>query len=845
MLPEFARVAPRDALDRLHFVPAGRAVRGPAMNGSRFAGRLGLLALLAFAARALAGDAAPFDMTGPLLHAEVTRGAVTLPITKVPGLRAGDRVTLRAELPADQSARYLLVVALLRGPTNPPPPDWFFRCETWSWGCSHHGLSIVVPPDAQQLLVLFAPETGGDFKTLTKAVQGRPGAFVRAAQGLTQAGLDRLRLEQYLAGVRDIEASDPAKLKDAAPVLARSLAIKVEAKCLDRIPSLQGPCLTEGQDALILNDGHGTSMVSTLTSGAASDLAIQAGNSSLMSSGAHLPLIGSLLDIARLFDTFHTALYQYIPALALPRGDHLALMLNTPPSFHDPKSVLVAVLAPIDAPPPPPLRAAEPERVYCARREPIQLGVEAAPIVFATGYAHDLALSVVDRHGKTIELPARPDARHGGFAVDAALLRERELDATASGRLHGAWGFDRLDGPAVTLASASAQPWSLAAGESPELVVGATRQVRLAGGTPACVDSVRLRAADGRESALGFELIKDGQLLVRVPLEAERPGEFALRIEQRGAAAVGDVALHAYSEPPRVDGLAIHAGDAAATLTGAHLDQVKRATLGTLELSAGTLLTSNGLDSLELAGDGPAAFSALAPGQAVRASVELKDGRVLEVGATVAAPRPTATLLSQSTERTAGDGAPIVLGSPGDWPIDARTSFSLRTTWSARNFRDGTVEIASVDDAFAVSLGGRDGAVTFESAGTAIVSLVPATALGPAAFGPLKFRLVLNGVRGDWQPLATIVRLPALRSLDCPPTTGASCRLTGSGLFLLDAIAASAHFQAPTHVPDGYTDSSISVPRPSRGKLYLRLRDDPTTVSTVTLREAAVAAVDL
>jgi len=38
-------------------------------------------------------------------------------------------------------------------------------------------------------------------------------------------------------------------------------------------------------------------------------------------------------DIARIFDSFHTAQYQYIPALATASGDQLALSLNTPPSF--------------------------------------------------------------------------------------------------------------------------------------------------------------------------------------------------------------------------------------------------------------------------------------------------------------------------------------------------------------------------------------------------------------------------------------------------------------------------------------------------------------------------------
>src|SRR6185503_2038476 len=157
-----------------------------------------------------------------------------------------------------------MVAAFLRGATNPPPKNWFFRCEVWKRVCADKGLNVTIPDDAQQILVFLAPETGGDFKTLVDAVRGRPGAFVRASQDLNQATLDRARLDRYLIAVRAMNASDPVSLKDTAPLLARSLGIKVDEKCLDRIPQLQAPCLMQGQDSLILNDGHSTSIVEAL-----------------------------------------------------------------------------------------------------------------------------------------------------------------------------------------------------------------------------------------------------------------------------------------------------------------------------------------------------------------------------------------------------------------------------------------------------------------------------------------------------------------------------------------------------------------------------------------------------
>src|SRR6202047_1782622 len=172
-------------------------------------------AVLGLAAAAAAhADPAPFDLAGPTIELEVARGAMTLPASQVPNLAAGDRVWMKADLPTVQSAHYLMIAAFLRGSTNPPPANWFSRCQTWAGKCSQDGMTLTVPKDAQQLLVFLAPETGGDFNTLVDAVRGRPGAFVRTSQDLNQATLDRSRLQRYLDAIRTL-AADPARLKEA------------------------------------------------------------------------------------------------------------------------------------------------------------------------------------------------------------------------------------------------------------------------------------------------------------------------------------------------------------------------------------------------------------------------------------------------------------------------------------------------------------------------------------------------------------------------------------------------------------------------------------------------------
>src|SRR3546814_3993212 len=102
--------------------------------------------------------------------------------------------------------------------------------------------------------------------------------------------------------------------------------------------------------------------------------------------GVYSPYIASVLDIVRIFDSFSTAQYQYIPALSSHRGNKLALTLNTPPSFYNPKSVMVVALPAVEKPRLPPLHAVNPTDIYCASRDDLVLPVEGAPLAFSTEY---------------------------------------------------------------------------------------------------------------------------------------------------------------------------------------------------------------------------------------------------------------------------------------------------------------------------------------------------------------------------------------------------------------------------------------------------------------------------
>ncbi len=301
----------------------------------------GILAALLFASSLLYADPGRFDLTGPRIEVHVTRGGTTLPIAQVPNLQAGDKIWLHPDLPPTQSVHYLLVAAFLRGTTNPPPDAWFFRIETWNKKVIEEGATITVPKEAQQVILFLAPETGGDFSTLRSAVRGRPGIFVRASQDLNEAGFEQARIEKYLASMKQVPPGDAKALANHSDLLARTLNLKPNADCFKQPVDMQYTCLIQSGNQTLLDDGHGQTVVDSLTSGANSDFINQASYTQAFGAGVYSAYVGAIVDLVRITSGLHTAHYQYIPAIAFPDAESLNLRLNVPPSFNNPKSVIV------------------------------------------------------------------------------------------------------------------------------------------------------------------------------------------------------------------------------------------------------------------------------------------------------------------------------------------------------------------------------------------------------------------------------------------------------------------------------------------------------------------------
>jgi hypothetical protein len=780
-----------------------------------------------------------FDLDGPRIQAKVTRGGKTLPIGEVPNLAAGDRLWIHPELAENQGARYVLVIAFLRGSVDPPPDNWFTKAETWNKKIRQEGVYVTVPDGAQQVLLFLAPETGGDFSTLRNAVKGRPGAFVRAAQDLHQASLDRARLDTYLGGVKTVDSADPKVIEDQTKLLARSLNIKVDQQCFDKPTEQQAPCLMQNPDSLVLDNGRSSSVVQQLTGGAAGDMLAQMSYTQQAGSGYYSVYVGTVLDMAKILDSFHTAEYQYLPALAMPKGDTLSLKLNNPPSFHKPQSVLVVGLPTVQHPDLPVMHAVDPKGILCAQNKPLVLPVVGAPYVFATGYARDFVLRVHDKADQSSDLPVTADAMKGGFVVNG---EAQKLTGATSGTLHGYWGFDSLEGPTYSLASAHPEQWTLASADQHALMVGRKDTVHLEATEAACVDGVTGKNSEGKSLDIAWKEVKPNEIQVDVPLDGEQAGTVNLEVKQKGLEKNDQVALRTYSEAAHLSSLTVYAGDHQGVLKGTRLDEVASMSINDATFSPASSLTHHGSeDSLLLKGPDSSTFK---PDDKIPAKVTLKDGRVFDLNTTVQTSRPILKLLNKSIHLD-GPASAVKLESDDELPDHAKLTFFVQAPASFP--RDQTIEIASPDNGFSTTLSVADGGIVLQDSKTALATLDPTKAFGGSAFGPLRFRAVTaQGVAGDWQPLATLVRVPQLKELKC--VEGApSCTLIGSDLFLLQQVGIDAQLANAVTVPEGFGEGTLNIPRPN-GTLYLKLRDDPSVVNTavlpVTAEPAQSAAVD-
>jgi hypothetical protein len=803
---------------------------------------------------AFGADNARFDLVGPKIDVRVTRGSSTLPIAEVPNLQPGDKIWVKADLPPSQSNHLLLIVAFLRGTTNEPPDSWFTKIETWDKKTAE-GTTVTVPDEAEQAILFVAPETGGDFNTLRSAVKGKPGLFIRADADLNEASFEQQRIERYLAAMKTVPQDDQKAIQDRSAKLATTLALKPNADCFKQPVEQQVNCLTQSSAPVLLDDGHGQSIAEALSSGPSSDFINAASYTQPVGAGLYSAYVGAVVDLVHIVSLMRTAQYQYIPAISFPQGSTLNLKLNAPPSFHKPDSVIVIGLPAIQKAKLPPLHPHDPNQVGCLLQPKMTLLLEGAPLVFSTDFAHDLVLHL-NRTGAPADIPLTPEAFEGGLVVAKEEQREPLHDAklqgdstppakadvkigtssdlTITGTVRGYWGFDSFEGPTLIVQQVDGKDWKIV-GDT-QLLAGQDNHLTLKGDGTACVQHIALTNNKDKDVDVTFKPgagnagkdVKD-TLDLDVSLKKVQPGGYSLAIQQYGGSDKNNVPLTAYTGDIHLDGIKIHAGDNIAVLTGRGLKEVV-----SVQIADQTFMpTGDKNDDETVHLDAKAGVS---PGDGNDATVKLKDGRTMTVKISAEAPRPGLTLLSLNDAPAQQNGAiPVILGAKDDVALNSKLTFVVQTKDVFP--RTQTIEVATAGGSVHTNLSLAANDLVLQDEHTAIATLDPLKAFGQSGFGKLRIRPVAeDGTPGDWTPLGTLVRTPQITAVHCTTADAPTCTVDGTNIFLVQSFGAGKDFAKPTEVPTGFAENTFNVPTPEDGTtLYLKLRDDPDAVATVTL----------
>jgi hypothetical protein len=797
-----------------------------------------------------AADAARFDLIGPKIDIRVTRGSTTLPIAEVPSLQAGDKIWIKADLPHTQSNHLLIVVAFLRGTTNEPPENWFTEIDTWDKK-TIEGTTVAVPQGAEEAIMFVAPQTGGDFKTLRSAVKTRPGLFIRADSDLNEASFEQERIERYLAAMKTVPQDDPKAIQERSAKLAATLALKPNADCFKQPVDQQVICLTQSSAPVLLDDGHGQNIAEALASGPSSDFINQASETQPVGGGLYSAYVGTIVDAVQLIASLRTAQYQYIPGLSFPEGQTLNLRLNMPPSFHKPQSVIVIGLPAIQKASLPPLHPPDPNQVSCLLQPKMVLTLSGAPLVFSTGFAHDLVLHL-NRTGAVTDLPLEADAADGGLIVAREKKREplrpneplkaaptaaktqakvgASTDLTVTGTVRGYWGFDAFEGPTLTVQQVDGKGWKIV-GDT-QLLAGQDNHLVLTGQGTGCIQHIALSSDKAKDVDVTFKTDPDKDkkdtLALDVPLKTVLPGSYSLGIQQYGSANQEKVPLTAYTAGITLGEIKIHTGDNLAVLNGEGLKNV-----ASVEIDKQTFTPAAGSNDEILHLESKTGVS---PSDGSEAIVKLKDGRTMTAKVFTSAARPSLKLVYvNSTPAQQAGTLAVTLTNKVDIPLNGKLTFVVQTKDAFP--RDETIEIATANNAVHTKLSLADNSLVLQDDHTTVAHLDPLKAFGESAFGRLAIRpIAADGTTGDWVGLGTLVRTPKITGIECSTASAPTCTLNGDDLFLAQSFAAAKDFAKPTDVPTGFADSSFNVPTPTDGAtLFLKLRDDPTNTATVTL----------
>jgi hypothetical protein len=803
--------------------------------------------LLGSTARAASSAPPPFVVTaspgpeaGAHVRATVTRNVdgvnVTLPAALVPALLPGDIVD--ASFPDYQRppniVRYHVNVAFI---TESAPQHWLFPRS------GPHD-RLFSDPDAIHFVYGSGDARGIPIFTIipedakTRGVDGvrdyvdaHPTDFVDMAQSTNDAVEKYSFLDDFLTSLA-AGSIDPSSSQYRIESVAQSFGVA---------PATIDACYTTYTAQADINNCvqqaiDGVTFQTNFT--APTQAEFLGGVVGAAEPIAYAPYIGALLTVWKLFVHTGHLEYEYLPAtieLADPtaqRTDELLMGLKVPTirppgaysdvlffTIGDPKAADAAPAVVNDAP----------ANGACdaATRFSVPLHLD-----HTSRYVHDTRLIVAPDGRAPYAIPLDPRALVAPIVERARFTGSTDGAYTVS--LGGRFGFDPIVQPvsaSMRLAVPNAAPWTIAAAPHHPPIAGGALDIVASSAGAACLSHAEMQIGSLPPIDLTATHLDDRDVALHASLATVPAGPAEVRIDEADARDRRTIettyALTIQAPPAQVDAkdAAIALGDAFVHLAGSSLDRIRAVLVNGISYAKEPHATAT-----SACFDGPPfAASTATVGAQLTAQLVPSDATAGEVfPLTVAAARP-----SLASASFGGTPAGIHL-STAILPLQLNTGGRALPRQFAVRIRPSAAAPQTPCDSLqpdpaAVTLAATD--VHVRAPDRVAVDL-QANALHDRAFGTLEAQIVddATGLGSDWVPLpGTFARAPSVTQIQCPADAGAPCRMYGTDLASIDAVADASGTFAPPNPDCPPTDKGVAcVYVPHVTHYTLRLVDGGT-----------------
>ena len=535
---------------------------------------------------------------------------------------------------------------------------------------------------------------------------------------------------------------------------------------------------------------------------------------------AYAPYIASLLTVWKLFVHTGHLEYEYLPTtitLAGPstaRPDELLMGLKVP-TIRPPGAYSDVLFFTIGDP-----QASEhapavlddaPATGNCERTNRFSVPLH---LDHTSRYVHDTALYVAPDGHAPYTIPLDPRL------LGAPLVDHQRFTGSVDGAytvsLRGRFGFDPIVQPAqmsTRVAFPSGSAWTIVAAPHREPVAGGTLDLVAASAGAACLSHAELQTGSSPPIDLTATHTDDQHVVLHAALTNVPVGPAVIRLYE-GDSGDGHPIEVSYplaiqAPPPSVDSKAVATialGDRFVSLAGSSFEHVRGVLVNGVAYSK-----EPGATAESACFDGPPLDATITVGQHIIGQLVPLDGSTGEVFPVSVAPsRPSlanASIVGSATSTHLSTDPLTVTLQTGGAALPRQTGVRIR--------QSDAPSLTPCESLLA------DPTTTTTIAASSVHVRAPdrlavdlrADVLQDRAFGNLQLQIVdlATGLGSTWTKLpGSFVRAPAVTTIACPPDASAPCRLYGSGLASIDAVANAAGTYVPVDPNCPPTDKGVA-----------------------------------